>query len=517
MPDDEMPPSVEHAADGEPDAADPFDGRFEAAGETLRERTARGTLVVAAFQVGFTGLEFARRMIVVAFLSAAEFGFFGLLIVSLSVVLWLKQIGVSDKYIQQSETDQEVAFQKAFTIELVWTLVIWVLMLAVLPFYALVFDQPGIVMPGAVLSLAVIGSALQAPTWIWYRRMDFVRQRTLLAIEPTVSFVVTVPLAVTGAGYWSLIVGALAGTFAHAIASLALSPYRVRLRLDRDALRDYWAFSWPIALVSGSALLIVQASTIVGEAVLGLAGVGVIGVAGLILRSTLQVDRILTSTIYPAICAVQDRLALLHETFTKSNRLALLWAVPTGIGLSLFASDLVHQILGEQWVGAIDVLSAFGIIVAFQQIAYNWSAFMRARGDTRPLATNAVLTMVAFMAVGVPLMIVMGLSGYVLGMAIVTVVDVGIRIFFLRRRLFPGFDIVRHTVRSFGPTLPAAALVLGIRALWPGRTPELAAIELALYLGTALGATLLLERELVREILGYLRRAPGAEAGLAGV
>ena len=31
---------------------------------------------------------------------------------------WVKQVGVADKYIQQSEPDQELAFQKAFTIEL---------------------------------------------------------------------------------------------------------------------------------------------------------------------------------------------------------------------------------------------------------------------------------------------------------------------------------------------------------------------------------------------------------------
>ena len=42
--------------------------------------------------------------------------------------------------------------------------------------------------------------------------------------------------------------------------------------------------------------------------------------------------------MYPAICAVQDRLELLRESFVKSNRLALMWAMPFGVGIALFAA-----------------------------------------------------------------------------------------------------------------------------------------------------------------------------------
>ena len=43
------------------------------------------------------------------------------------------------------------------------------------------------------LTLAVaympLAFALQAPTWIFFRRMDFLRQRLLLAVGPVVMFV----------------------------------------------------------------------------------------------------------------------------------------------------------------------------------------------------------------------------------------------------------------------------------------------------------------------------------------
>ena len=44
-----------------------------------------------------------------------------MLVVSLGVLARLKMVGISDKYIQQEEPDQELAFQKAFTLEILIT------------------------------------------------------------------------------------------------------------------------------------------------------------------------------------------------------------------------------------------------------------------------------------------------------------------------------------------------------------------------------------------------------------
>ena len=40
----------------------------------------------------------------------------------------------------------------------------------------------------------------------------------------------------------------------------------------------------------------------------------------------------------------------------KSNRLALMWGVPFGLGLALFAEDLVAFGIGEEWGPALVLL-----------------------------------------------------------------------------------------------------------------------------------------------------------------
>ena len=84
----------------------------------LRQHTARGTLVNAAYFVGLYSLGLIKGFLVAAFLTRTDYGLWGILVIGLGTFLWLKQVGIGDKYVQQDESDQELAFQKAFTLEL---------------------------------------------------------------------------------------------------------------------------------------------------------------------------------------------------------------------------------------------------------------------------------------------------------------------------------------------------------------------------------------------------------------
>ena len=84
---------------------------------SLRRRAARGTVINAAFNVALQLLGFLKGWIVAGFLTATQYGVWGLLVISLGTLLWLAQIGIDDKYIQQDHPDQEKAFQLAFTLQ----------------------------------------------------------------------------------------------------------------------------------------------------------------------------------------------------------------------------------------------------------------------------------------------------------------------------------------------------------------------------------------------------------------
>ena len=436
----------------------------------------------------------------------------GVLAVTLGTLLWLRNVGIADKYIQQDEADQEVAFQKAFTLELLLTFATMLLLIAVMPLVVVVYGETSLLLPGLAVIMMLPAGALQMPIAAYYRRMQFVRQRTLQAVEPIVAFVAAVALAAAGAGYWALVGGLLIGAWAAALVAVWKSPYRLRLRYDRGTLRSYASFSWPLFIASGSAVVMAQSAVIAADAHLGLAAVGAVALAAQITQFTDRVDQLVTGTLYPGICAVKDRADILYESFVKSNRLALMWAVPFGCGVSLFAADLVDFGIGEKWAPAVGLLQVTGVVAALGHIGFNWDAYFRALGTTRPMAVASAVAAVTFVATGLPLLFTYDLDGLAAGIGLQMAAHVACRAFYLQR-LFDGFGFALHALRALLPTLPAGGAVLAMRVAETGeRTAALALAEIGVYLALTAIATWVLENRLLREALGYLRGAPPAGA-----
>lgn len=481
------------------------DRDIDTRGRSLRSHAARGVIVNTGFDLGISTLGLLQALVVAALLTRAAYGVWGILVASLGVLAQLKAIGVSDKYLQQRDSDQELAFQRAFTIEVLTAGAGTLLLLAALPLIAVIYGHWSLVAPGVLVITVLAADALQAPFWIYYRRMDFVRQRIFGAVQPAVTFVVTVLLAVAGLGYWSLAIGLVAGAWAGATVAVLTCPFRLRWRYDRGTMRVYAAFSGPIFLATICTILLANVPMVLTNAHLGLAGAGALALAVTITQFTARVDALVSGTLYPAICAVQDRLGLLRETFVKTNRLALMWAMPLGMGLTLFASDLVRFGLGEKWRPAVGLLQIIGTVAAISHIGFNWDDYFRARADTRPIAVAAVASTVALLAAGVPLLYSDGLVGVGIGIAVGAAVNLAFRAWYVSR-LFEGFRFVSHATRAVLPTMPAVAAVLIIRVFEPThRSLGVAVAELAVFLGVTLAGTWLVEGALLREAVAYLR------------
>jgi O-antigen/teichoic acid export membrane protein len=480
------------------------DERFGRARD-VRRHLARGMLTNGAFDIGLIGLTALRGFAVAAFVTRADYGLWGLVGLTMWTALGLKsQFGAGERYIQQSETNQEHAFQRAFTVELIFTGVAIPLAVAAVIGIAAVSGNSAVIAPGLVLVLLLPATALQLPITTFYRRLEFRRQRTMQAVDPVVAAVVTIGLAIAGAGYWSFVAGLLAGAWSQAVVALRLSHYRLGLRYDPGMLRQYVSFSAPLLVAGVSVLALFYTLYLVGSHAIGVAALGAFTLAGNIVQFTDQADSTVTTTMYPAVCAVKDRVPLLSEIFVKSNRLSLIWAVPFGVGLTLFGSDLVHFVLGTKWVPAIVILQIMGIVTAVHHVGYNWVAFVKARGTTWPIAVSAVLVSAVTIGAAVPLMYSHGLVGLGIAFAIGEVVGFVIRGIWVSR-FFTGVKIVTQLVRAFAPTAIAVLPVLLIRATAGTERSLAAAIAMfVLYVLSTIAATAVLERGLLREATGYM-------------
>ena len=472
----------------------------------MRRHTARGMLVNGSFDIGLVGLSVVRGLIVAVFLTRSDYGVWGLLGLTLWTALGLKWVfGADEKYVQQDEADQELAFQKAFTVEVTFAVATAPIAAGIVFAFAALTGHPVLLAPGLILLLLLPATALEFSIAPYYRRMQYRRERRLQAVDPVTAAVVTIALAVLGAGYWSFVVGLLAGGWAGALVAVRACPYRLALRFDAGTLRRYVGFSAPLMISGMATLAMFQVLVLVGSSALGLAGLGTFTLVGNVVQFTDQADAIITGTLYPAICAIKDRMSLLAEVFVKSNRMSLMWAVPFGVGVALFASDLVRFGVGSRWSPAVPLLEIMGIVTAVHHVGYNWVAFFKAHARNWPIAILAALNAVVVIGLAIPLMYRFHLLG--IGYAFAAAEAVGlVARGILLMRFFQGFQIMRQLARGFAPSALAAGFVLALRALAGSERTTLEALGVfACYVAVTAVATAALERSLLAEALSYLR------------
>lgn len=478
-------------------------GRFAFPRDELRARTVRGALVTAAFLVLIDGLVVAQGLIVTRLLGPELIGLYGVVTVTTMTIIALKRVGIDEAYVQQDEEGQEAEFQRAFTLELGTSLLFAVLLCALAPAVAALYGDDrltGLMLATAYLPIAF---ALQAPLWVFMRRMEYGRQRALQAIQPVVSFAVTVPLAATGFGVYSLVVGPLAGYVLAVAVAVAASPYRLRLRFDPATARRYLAFGVPTLVATLATLVVQQGQVLAFDLSEGLVWVGYLVLAVTVTRYVDRADQIVTSTLYPAIAAIQHRTATLEELFTKSNRATVLWTSAYTAALVLFAGDLVSFVLGEAWREAVILIQGLAVAGWLQHLGFNWFAFYRAHGLARPPAVEAASSAAAFLVLAVPGLVLLGVEGFVAGRIAAVLVAVAIRAHYIRRML-PGVRPGAVLGPAALAVAAAAGAVLALRlALWGGeRGLGQAALEVVLFVVLFAAVAIGRERQLLAELRG---------------
>jgi O-antigen/teichoic acid export membrane protein len=480
--------------------------RFSFPRSELRSRTVRGVAVNAVAIAFIDGLVLAQGLIVSRLLGPEAIGLYGIVTITVASLLLLKRVGIDEAFVQQQEEGQEAEFQRAFTLELVVSAVFAVAICAAAPVLALVYGDGRLVALTLATAYLPLAFALQAPAWIFFRRMDFTRQRMLQAVVPAVTFAVTIPLAAGGFGVWSLVLGPVVGNVAGAVAALVVTPYRIRLRYDPEVARRYGRFSGPIFVAALATLVIDQGQVLAFDLDRGLAGAGFLTLAFTLTRYVDRADQVVTATVYPVVCSLQGQTRALTELFRKSNRATLMWVMPFAGGVVLFAPDLVAFLIGRRWEPAVLLLQGLAVATAFRQVGFNWFSFYRAHGRTRETAVEAATGTAGFLLLALPGIVLAGTWGFVLGRVAGVLIMLGVRSRYIHRML-PDVRLVALTVRALWPLAAATLAVVAVRlAAWGGERSALqAGLEVALFLVVYAAATARLERELLSEALGAWR------------
>ena len=141
-------------------------------------------------------------------------------------IVALRRVGIDEAFVQTAADDEEAEFQRAMTVELALGLAGALAVAALAPVLAAAYDDDRLLALTLAVTYLPVAFALQAPQWVFFKRMDYVRLRTLQAIVPLVTVRSTVPLLLAGVEVWALVIGPFCGNLAAIVAAWRASPYR---------------------------------------------------------------------------------------------------------------------------------------------------------------------------------------------------------------------------------------------------------------------------------------------------
>jgi teichuronic acid exporter len=220
------------------------------------------------------------------------------------------------------------------------------------------------------------------------RDLDWRRLRALQATGFLASGLLSVAMALGGAGVYALLIPTLLAPLPFAYDLFVRARWRPTWAFSWDRFRPAWQFGWTrIAAVSFLAAASLLESAWLASA-LGFATLGVYGRAiGLAQLACGRVSGLLALSIYPVLTKLEPGT----ESFRRASALYLrviAWVVlPAGVALAMLAAPVVSLLYGASWTGAIPLVPAAAIMAAFAALGQTGYTLLLAYGKQRQCLT----------------------------------------------------------------------------------------------------------------------------------
>jgi O-antigen/teichoic acid export membrane protein len=340
------------------------------ASRELERRILGNTGWVALGHGGRQLATFVALLVLARLLEPRDFGLVALAWAVLAFVEQIQETGIGQALIHRRD-DIERAAASAVIFSPSLSLMLYAGVFAASPVLAELLRSPDLVEVLRVMALVLVLRGLAVvPGAILERDLDF-RSRTVAEIGATLAQVgVSIGLAVSGAGVWSLVLGHLSGGAVQTALYWLLVPWRPSPRAaDIRILRELMRYGRYIGAFNVLTVVSNTVDDLVVGRVLGTAPLGVYSVVYRVASSPATVlGHIVGRPMFSVYSMLQGDLGAFRYAYVRNLQRVALIAVPASVGLAVAAEPVVRALLGEQWltgVTALHILAVYGLFKIF--------------------------------------------------------------------------------------------------------------------------------------------------------
>lgn len=325
-------------------------------------------------------LEFVFGVALARLLVPADFGMIVTIQVFTGFVSMLSSGGMGQSLIRAKEADEN-DFTAVFTMQFALGIAIYLGFFLAAPWIASFFANPLYTDLIRVSTLVFLMRpfAFMRGSWL-SREMDF-KQRSMVELTTgLLTGAVSVLMAWSGLGVWSLTLSGLVGALAKNILLARVTPLRLRLNLDWATMRRHSSYGFKITANDFLSYLTTESKSLILSKLAGPAFLGLFNKSESLSRLPNQL--FMSATIQPvfrAMSKVQDDLDQTKYMFYRVITLLMVYTTPLYVGLWWVAEPFIGVVYGEKWLAVAEPLSILVMAGFFLNILHPCAVLLDAQ------------------------------------------------------------------------------------------------------------------------------------------
>lgn len=336
-------------------------------------------------------LTFITTIILARILGKEDFGIAAYALVVINFLDVLNEFGVGPALIYHRNLPRSA--DTAFWISIVTSTSLFIFTWFAAPLVGVFFDDPRAVDVTRALALTFPLSAISTIHDSLMRKdLAFKKRFIPLFIQSVSKGIVSIVLALTGFGTWSLIFGQVAGTAIGVVAFWWVYPWRPSFHFARDIAGKLLSYGSSTVWLNLLAALVLNIDYLLVGRFLGPAALGVYMLAFRIPQLLIiQICDPISKVVFPMYAKMQDDPEALHKAFLMTLRYVSLVTIPVGSVIAALAEPFVLFIYGQEWVQAITVMQAITVYAVMLSLTYNAGDVYKAQGRMMLLTKISLL------------------------------------------------------------------------------------------------------------------------------
>lgn len=320
-------------------------------------------------------------MVLARLLEPADFGVFALALLVVNLFEWIKDFGIAGALVQSPNSWHRIA-PTGLTLSVVLGVMTGAIVASTAHLTAGLLGHPELACLIRVLAIGLTISALSAiPAARLCRDLDF-RKRLLPEFLGAASkAVLTIALAVSGFGVWSLVWGQLLAVTVTTTLYWCVARVPVRFGFDRTEAGDLVRFGIPVSTVGLIAFGIYNVDYLAIGLRLGTEELGLYTLAYRLPELiVLNLCVVIGEVLFSALSRLQHDTGALADHYLKVLAVVVALTAPISVAMASSAPTLIATVYGPGYAGAAGVLAVLSLYTLVYSASFHSGDVYKAIG-----------------------------------------------------------------------------------------------------------------------------------------